>query len=88
MPVRWRLCSKVGVGSVHMVGGKGRHVLCTCSVVLCNALSVLRVGREGMAGVLQTRYISTPHIKPKRVRVGMHLRLFEGRSVVLFAGRW
>jgi hypothetical protein len=61
VPTLWRLHSEVRVGCVHVVDGKGRCVLHMCSGVRCSVSSVSSEGRKGKAGVLHTRYISTPH---------------------------
>jgi hypothetical protein len=57
----WRLYLEVGVVCVHVVGGKRRCVSYMCSMVRCSVSSVSSEGRKGRAGVLHTRYISTPH---------------------------
>jgi hypothetical protein len=66
MPALLRLYSdEVRVGCVHLVREKGREVSGISSMVRRRVSSVGRDGKKGRAGVLQTRYIFTPHLVPK-----------------------
>jgi hypothetical protein len=60
--VRWN----VGSGRCRPCGGSIRRlgwgVSYIRSMALCSVSSVVSEGRMGIAGVFQTRYISTPHL--------------------------